>query len=445
MPPLARDIWDRLKVLPIDLEKRQIQRALLDFRKNPELLPASDLLWKLRYLLTPDVVRPIIGNRGLGLADPVQESWDLALLRNQGQIIQLGYEGITIEHVLERRLKRAAFGPDARCVDALEATKDSILFLKSPRLTQDIGERATSLLISELDAKDAQEIYKRISELVHHFRGGAGLPAWCGDFVSQGYSHYCTLLPTAFSDQGVKPEDLAGMLRFILTLESLALSLGCERSQLNIAIRQAGPATTDATKRALLWSVECVLNLRQLSDVRNQIDTILENHLGLAALPQYISGFMLALSFTPIITAFTVELLSKAFARLPDEILMPWLPSLLRSFRGADEVAMAVLLKEASAVFPKRLDDLASWTPPWEVAPKGEALSDPKNEAAVNPQVARLLRACPDATDAWAAILGASGAWQEIGEPTAQGGPASDLLRAYPAAMAGLARLLGDP
>lgn len=44
------------------------------------------------------------------------------------------------------------------------------------------------------------------------------------------------------------------MLQFIFTLESLALSLGCERSQLVIAIKQANPETTDFPKQALLWS-----------------------------------------------------------------------------------------------------------------------------------------------------------------------------------------------
>ena len=66
MPPLARDVYERLARLPIQLTARTIQRALLDFRKRPDLLPCSDLLWKLMYLLPAGVVRPIMGQRSSG-------------------------------------------------------------------------------------------------------------------------------------------------------------------------------------------------------------------------------------------------------------------------------------------------------------------------------------------------------------------------------------------
>ena len=54
LPPLARDVFDRLRPLGLDLEKRTIQRALLDLAADPELAPCSDLLWMLRYLLPKD-------------------------------------------------------------------------------------------------------------------------------------------------------------------------------------------------------------------------------------------------------------------------------------------------------------------------------------------------------------------------------------------------------
>ena len=49
-----------------------------------------------------------MGERRLGQV-PVQESWDIAIGRNQTPLIQLGYEGVTIEHVLEKRLKAQTF------------------------------------------------------------------------------------------------------------------------------------------------------------------------------------------------------------------------------------------------------------------------------------------------------------------------------------------------
>ncbi|MEM7478233.1 MAG: DUF5682 family protein, partial [Planctomycetota bacterium] len=239
LPPLAQDVYDRLGKLPISLTARTIQRALLDFRSKPDLLPCSDLLWKLRYLLDPSVIRPIMGQRELGHV-PQQESWDIAIGKHQAAVIQLGYEGVTVEHVLERRLKKGAYAADARTAVALQAAEDSILFLKSDRLTEELGEQAIDLLLTEPDVKDAKEIFRRITGLVHYYRTQSSqIPEWCGRFVTAGYSHYATLLPHAFSDRGVSAEDLAAMLQFIFTLESLALSLGSNRSQLMVAIQQS--------------------------------------------------------------------------------------------------------------------------------------------------------------------------------------------------------------
>ncbi len=214
---------------------------------------------------------------------PQQESWDVAIGKYQGSVIQLGYEGVTVEHVLERRLKKAVFGPEARTVGALSAAEDSILLLGSERLTEELGQRTVELLVTEPDVKDAREIYGRISRLVHYYRTTeSGLRPWCQEFVTTGYSHYATLLPRAFSDRGTTPDDLAAMLQFIFTLESLALSLGCERSQLVIAVRQSAPGTEDLAKLSLLWAAECVLRLRELSAVRSHLDALLENELALS-------------------------------------------------------------------------------------------------------------------------------------------------------------------
>ncbi|MDG3004335.1 DUF5682 family protein [Paludisphaera mucosa] len=462
LPPLARDVYDRLAPLPIALESRTIQRALLDFRKSPELLPCSDLLWKLLYLMPPGVVRPIMGQRLLGHV-PRQESWDLAIGKNQGQVIQLGYEGVTVEHVLERRLKKAAFGPDANAVDALRAAEDGLLFLKSDRLVEELGDRAVDLLVKEPDARQAREIHARIARLVHYYRTtAAGLPAWLRRFVTTGYSHYATMLPNAFADRGVQPGDLAAMLQFIFTLESLALSLGCERSQLVIAVRQAGPVTADPPKLALLWAAECVLRLRDVASLRARFDALTENELTLPALPEYLEGLLLALVFTPLVGGLTVELLSKAFERLPDRLLMPWMPKLLRMLRPHADAALPVLVKEAAAVFPSGLDALAAWTPPWNrnrseaEKPDFEVASPAPARAASGPAeraAAALLAAHPATTDALATAMGLSTTWSEA-EPTPASHSASPpnppeveaaraLLRAFPATSRAVGSLLG--
>jgi hypothetical protein len=58
LPPLGQDVYDRLAILRLDLEAARPQRALMNIKARPELLPASDLLWRLRYLGVP--VQPIV-------------------------------------------------------------------------------------------------------------------------------------------------------------------------------------------------------------------------------------------------------------------------------------------------------------------------------------------------------------------------------------------------
>lgn len=459
MPPLAQDVYARLAPLPIALESRTIQRALLDFRKAPELLPCSDLLWKLHYLLSPGIVRPIMGQRQLGHV-PQQESWDVAIGKHQGEVIQLGYEGVTVEYVLQRRLKQAAFGEDARTVDAIHAAEDSILFLKSDRLTEELGERAIDLLVREPDAKQAQEIHSRITRLVHYYRTTeAGLPAWLKRFVTTGYSHYATLLPNAFADRGTHPNDLAAMLQFIFTLESLALSLGCERSQLSIALRQAAPVTVDPPKLALLWSAECALRLRDVASIRSRFDELIENELTLPALPDYLQGLLLALVFTPLVGGLTVELLSKAFERLPDRLLMPWLPKLLMMLRPHADAALPILIKEAAALFPSNLEDLARWQAPWYRAKAGPpeptgttAAGAVSSRSAPGPSeraAASLLAGHRATTDALAADMGLPNSWSDSPAAGSNGhAPASrddavrSLLRAFPRTLDAVSTLL---
>src|SRR5207237_600988 len=161
------------------------------------------------------------------------ESWDIAIGKNQTPLIQLGYEGVTVEHVLEKRLKARAFAGGATAVSALAAAEDCVLYLKSARLTEEIGEHAAGLLVQE------------------------------------------TRKPSApVSD---------------------------------------GPSTV-----GLLWSAEWLLGLRTVEAIREFFAGLLENRLALSSFPGYVNGFLLALKFTPLVARLVVELLSRAFEKLPD-------------------------------------------------------------------------------------------------------------------------------
>ncbi|MDM8524937.1 DUF5682 family protein [Desulfococcaceae bacterium HSG8] len=364
LPPLVQNLYDRLAPLDISLTAKTIQRALMDFRSRPELAGCSDVLWRLNYLLGDHVVQPIMGERTLGHTR-VQESWDIRIGKYQGSVIQLGYEGVTLEQVLEQRIRQRAFEGEAGAGITLGVAEDSILYLDSPRLTRELGEHAMHLLLDETGAGDAPEIFARIRRLVHYYRSArTGLPDWIQHFVATGYSHYATLLPNAFEDRGTSPEQIAGMLGFIFTLESLALSMGCQRSQLMIGVQQAGQTADDPAKIGLLWTSEWLLGLRSIEEIREFFNRMFSNPLMMPAFPDYLNGFMLSMNFTQRIAPFVVELFSRVFASAPDARLMTWLPELILRLRSCGPL-LQILIKEASSSFPSALQDFETWHEPW--------------------------------------------------------------------------------
>ncbi|MEV4481928.1 DUF5682 family protein [Micromonospora coxensis] len=424
LPPLARDVLDRLAPLGLDLEKRTVQRALLDLHGDPALAPCSDLLWMLRHLLPPDAVRPIMGERRLGHRS-IQESWDLALGRNQRALIELGYEGVTVEQVLEQRLRRAVRGPRATAALALEAVEDAIRLLDSPRLVDELGARAVELLAAERTVDDAPEVLRRIRRLLAHHRASGALPAWCRAFVTTGYAHYCTLLPTAVVDEETGVRQVGAMLGFLFGMEGLALSLGCDRSQLELAVAQSHPESP--AKVALLWAARHQLGLLSLAELRERCAQLLGNPLVVPAFPQYLSGFVQALEPVPALAPFVVETMSTAFARLPDPVLLPWLPTLITTLREQGPELVPLLVREAGRTFPGTLPALDAWVPPW-IAPSPTAVAAPA--VAAGP-VAALLAAHPEPVDAVAALFGCDAAWQPVDVPPGASDVAG-LLAAHP-------------
>ncbi|MFI7613735.1 DUF5682 family protein [Nonomuraea terrae] len=438
MPPLARDVYDRLAPLGLDLEKRTIQRALIDLHAEPELVPCSDLLWKLRYLLPSDAVRPIMGERRLGERS-IQESWDVALGKYQRAIIELGYEGVTVEQVLEQRLRRAVWDPKATAAVALAAVEDAILFLGSRRFADELGARAVELLASERGVDDAPEVLRRIRRLLAYYRAGEPeLPAWCEAFVTAGYAHYCTLLPTAVVDDDTGVRQVAAMLGFLFTMESLALALGCDRAQLELAVRQSHPESP--AKVALMWAARHQLGLLPLAELRARCDELLGNPLVIPAFPQYVIGFVHAVEPAPGLSGFVVEVISKAFARLPDSVLLPWLPKLIVTLRDGAGELMPALVREAGRTFPGSLTAVDAWVPPWASRPKPAGSVTGGAPVAAGP-VAELLVGHPVACDAVAGLLGCTGEWLALtGETGSQ--EVTTLLTTHPEPASALAALL---
>ncbi|MEV6925858.1 DUF5682 family protein [Dactylosporangium sp. NPDC051485] len=437
LPPLARDVYDRLAPIGLDLTRSTVQRALLDLAGKPELGPASHLLWMLRYLLPDGAVRPIMGTRRLG-EKSIQESWDLAIGKHQRYIIELGYEGVTVEQVVEQRLRRSVWAADATAARALSAVEDSILFLGSRRFTDELGARAVELLAAERTVDEAPEVLRRIRRLLAFYRTSEPtLPAWCESFVTAGYAHYCTLLPTAFVDDGTGVRQVAAMCGFLFTMEGLALSLGCDRAQLELAVRQSHPESP--AKLALLWSAQHQLGLLPLADLRARCAELLANPLVVPSVPQYLSGFIQALDPAPKLTPFVVEVMSNAFAKLPDPVLLPWLPTLITTLRDQAAELVPLLVREAGRTFPGTLAAVDSFVPPWLAPPRAAATPSARADGPVE----AFLAAHPATTDALAGALGLTAGWVAAGSGPAAG--PLPLLDDYPETADALAALLAAP
>jgi hypothetical protein len=186
----------------------------------------------------------------------------------------------------------------------------------------------------------------------------------------------------------------------------LALALGCNRSQLLIGVQQASQGLEDPAKLGLLWTTELLLNLRTLEQIRDFFEQVLTNSMLIGTLPDYLNGFILALTFAPRISRFVVELLSKLFADVPDTVLLPWLPSLilrLRSIAAASPSHTQILqglIKEAAASFPNRLSEFALQQPNRKPARESKRENEREN------QVRQMLFRTPITTEILARSLG---------------------------------------
>ncbi|MFF1649085.1 hypothetical protein [Streptomyces sp. NPDC058240] len=419
LPPLARDVHDRLAPLGLKLQQGGVQRALLDIVSQPELERCSDMLWMLRYLMPQGAARPIMGERKLG-ERPIQESWDLALGTYQRALIELGYEGVSIEQVLEQRLRRTAYDRRATAATVLEAVEDATLYLRSRRLAEELGTHALEVLSAERSVDGAPEVLRRVRRLLAYYRTSEPvLPPWIESFVKTGYAHYCTLLPTAFTDDDATVRQVAAMLGFLFSMESLALSLGCDRTQLELAVVQSHPQ--ESSKTALLWAAQVQLGRLSREDLRARCDELLGNPLVVPAYPRYLSGFLYALDPVPGLTDFVVEAVSNAFGRLPDPVLLPWLPTLITTLRSGGAELAPLLIREAGRTFPGRLAALDTWVPPWRAQPEPEAAHPARH--AEGGHGCTLLAAHPATCDAVASLLGCEGTWE-----TADSGPAGVAL-----------------
>ena len=162
------------------------------------------------------------------------------------------------------------------------------------------------------------------------------------------------------------------MLGFLFSMESLALSLGCDRAQLELAVRQSHPEAP--AKVALLWAAQLpARRCCRWPSCASAATSCWPTRWSCPAFPQYLSGFVQALEPVPALAPFVVEVMSKAFARLPDPVLLPWLPTLITTLREQAGELVPVLIREAGRTFPGDLAGIDSFVPPWSRPPRQAA------------------------------------------------------------------------
>ena len=249
-----------------------------------------------------------MGERRLGETRHPGELGPRPSARHQRALIELGYEGVTVEQVLEQRLRRARLGPAGhRRHRARRPSRTRCCSCGSRRLTDELGARAVELLAAERTVDDAPEVLRRIRRLLAHYRATEpALPAWCEAFVTAGYAHYCTLLPTAFVDEETGVRQVAAMLGFLFSMESLALSLGCDRTQLELAVAPVAPGGAGQGGAAVGGPAPArrAAPGRAARALRRPARP---TRWCVPAFPQYLSGFVQALEPVPALAPFVVE------------------------------------------------------------------------------------------------------------------------------------------
>jgi hypothetical protein len=141
----------------------------------------------------------------------------------------------------------------------------------------------------------------------------------------------------------------------------------------------------------------------------------------------------------PGLTDFVVEAVSNAFARLPDPVLLPWLPILISTLRSGGAELAPLLVREAGRIFPGRLAALDEWIPPWHPHAGPEAA--PPGRRAGGGRGVTLLATHPVTCDAAAALLGCDGTW----ETACPGQAGTVLVTRYPGTAAALDALVRAP
>ena len=358
---------------------------------------------------------PIMGERRLG-ERPIQESWDLALGTHQRALIELGYEGVSIEQVLEQRLRRAAYAPQATAARSSRPSRTpSCIYAAagSPTSSAPVPWRCWR-------ANAASTARRRCCAASAGCWPTTAPPNRCCRPGSSPSSRPATRTtarccrrrsPTTTPPSARSRPCWASCSAWRAWPCPSAATAPSSNSPLPSPTRPSPPASHCCGRRRPTWAGcrgrRCGRAAPNCSATRWSSPPT----------RSYLSGFVHALEPVPGLADFVVEAVSNAFARLPDPVLLPWLPTLITGLRAGGSELAPLLIREAGRVFPARLAELDSWVPPWRLPQELPRLH--LESAASTGTGLALLSAHPATCDALADLLGCEGTWGTAEAPPA--------------------------
>ncbi len=294
---------------------------------RPELQACSDVLWMLRRLLPHRRHgRSWVSGGSVSVRSRSRGTCDR---HPPAGLIELGYEGVSIEQVLEQRLRRDAYGPQATTATVLARSRTRRCTCAAGVSPTNSAPIALKVLATERSVDGAPEVPRRVRALLAYYRTSEPvLPSFVGRGVRQ--DRIRALLhaaadgvPGRGGDRRAGRGDARlpvqhGEPRAVAGLRPYAAGAGGRPVAPRRSVQDGLAAVRRGCSSAPCRGPSCGLGARRAATTS----------LVVPAHPRYLSGFVTAGARAGLADV-VVKRVSNAFGRLPDAVLLPWLPLLI--------------------------------------------------------------------------------------------------------------------
>ncbi len=329
LPALAKDVFDRLLTLGLNIDNKRVHRVLIDLKKDPHLQTVSDLLWLLKYF---DInVTPIAGNKSLGRRIE-QESWDIYFYRDRNPLIQLALSGMTVEDVFRNKIEEQA-RKEKLIVNILTLVRDVIVHLGHKDFLLILLVRALMTNLSGIIYEDQNKLLTLTLELLNYFRTlKEGVPRWFNRYLVESYRQFCQEIVKAADDNSISAEKFSLMFSYIFKVESIALAEGASRDELEIGLKAINDVFIPHDKRIIILSALSLLEPDREENIRYIISKVFWNPKIMQSATESAMALVYSTYFAPNIVFLLIEFLDQCFRRLSDQQVLEWMPLLINEF-----------------------------------------------------------------------------------------------------------------